>query len=129
MRLKNRGRECPIASAEPLTTRNVVTPDLTQFGVAVGDAENDHAFLRACGCAAAVANALPMLKETADIRLAGARGAGVAELVELICRDDARIIPPERHGLAVGALRDGRSAFTPRQAVANSHGTVMRVRG
>ena len=79
--------------------------------VAVGDAESDHAFLRACGCAAAVANALPMLKETADIRLAGARGAGVAELVEMICHDDARIIPPERHGLAVGALRDGRLTF------------------
>ena len=30
--------------------------------VAVGDAENDHAFLRACGCSAAVANALPILQ-------------------------------------------------------------------
>ena len=38
--------------------------------VGVGDAENDHAFLRACGCAAAVANALPTVKETADISLA-----------------------------------------------------------
>ena len=51
------------------------------------------------------------LRETADIQLAGARGAGVAELVEMICHDDARIIPPERHGLAVGALRDGRLTF------------------
>jgi HAD superfamily hydrolase (TIGR01484 family) len=79
--------------------------------VAVGDAENDHAFLRSCGCAAVVANALPMLKETADIRLAGERGAGVAELVEMVCRDDSRIIPPERHGLSVGALYNGKEAF------------------
>jgi hypothetical protein len=30
--------------------------------VGVGDAENDHAFLRLCGLSAAVANALPALK-------------------------------------------------------------------
>jgi hypothetical protein len=30
--------------------------------VGIGDAENDHAFLRVCGCAVAVANALPMVK-------------------------------------------------------------------
>src|SRR6266404_882472 len=35
--------------------------------VAVGDAENDHAFLRACGHAAAVANALPAVKAEADL--------------------------------------------------------------
>ena len=70
--------------------------------VAVGDAENDHAFLRACGCAAAVANALPMVKEGADIRLAGDHGSGVIELIERICRDDARIVPPERHGILLG---------------------------
>lgn len=34
--------------------------------VAVGDAENDHAFLDVCECSVAVANALPMLKERAD---------------------------------------------------------------
>ena len=34
--------------------------------VGVGDAENDHAFLRLCECPAAVANALPAVKEQAD---------------------------------------------------------------
>ena len=34
--------------------------------VGVGDAENDHAFLQLCECSAAVANALPTVKETAD---------------------------------------------------------------
>src|SRR5207247_234345 len=50
--------------------------------VGVGDAENDHAFLAACECAAAVANALPALKEHADLVTRGRRGAGVAKLVD-----------------------------------------------
>jgi hydroxymethylpyrimidine pyrophosphatase-like HAD family hydrolase len=50
--------------------------------VAVGDAENDHAFLAACGYGVAVANALPMLKAEADWVTQGARGDGVAELVD-----------------------------------------------
>jgi hypothetical protein len=79
--------------------------------VGVGDAENDHAFLRACGCSAAVANALPMVKDTADIRLGSPRGAGVIELMEKISRRDARIVPPARHGILVGADRDGQEAF------------------
>src|SRR5207253_1171113 len=38
-----------------------------QSVVGVGDAENDQAFLAFCGCGVAVANALPMLKEQADL--------------------------------------------------------------
>ena len=49
--------------------------------VGVGDAENDHAFLRMCGLAVAVDNALPALKEIAHVVTTGARGAGVAELI------------------------------------------------
>jgi hydroxymethylpyrimidine pyrophosphatase-like HAD family hydrolase len=70
--------------------------------VGVGDAENDHAFLRVCGCSAAVANALPSVLQEADVQLAGERGAGVCELVQRICRDDAAIVPPGRHALLVG---------------------------
>ena len=44
--------------------------------VGVGDAENDHAFLALCEFSAAVANALPMVKERADLVTAGARGRG-----------------------------------------------------
>ena len=79
--------------------------------VGVGDAENDHAFLRACGCSAAVANALPMVKDTADIRLKGARGAGVVELMEMISRKDARIVPPARHGILIGRDREGAEIY------------------
>ena len=61
-----------------------------------GDAENDHAFLRACGAAAAVANALPAVKDEADLRLRGARGAGVVELIEMIVNDEERIIHRQR---------------------------------
>lgn len=50
--------------------------------IAVGDAENDMVFLRCCGLAVAVANALPTVKAIADVVTAGARGAGVIELVD-----------------------------------------------
>src|SRR5262245_37705034 len=50
--------------------------------VGVGDAENDHAFLSLCECSVAVANAIPMLKERADLVTAGAHGEGVVELIE-----------------------------------------------
>ena len=56
--------------------------------VAVGDAENDHAFLGFCGCGVAVANALPALKEAADFVTGGARGAGVEELIAELLKDD-----------------------------------------
>lgn len=56
--------------------------------VGVGDAENDHAFLTLCGCAVAVANALPAVKERADLVTAGARGFGVAELIDRMLADD-----------------------------------------
>ena len=41
--------------------------------VAVGDAENDHAFMRLSGLAVAVANALPSLKADSDFITTGAR--------------------------------------------------------
>ena len=52
--------------------------------VAVGDAENDHAFFAMCGLGVAVGNALPMLKERADLVMVGKRGFGVAELIDRI---------------------------------------------
>lgn len=56
--------------------------------VGVGDAENDHAFLRMCGLSVAVANALPAVKETADLVTAGARGLGVTELIDRMIAND-----------------------------------------
>ena len=58
----------------------------------VGDAENDLAMLDLCGVKVAVANALPSVRETADLVTRGARGEGVAELVDrLIATDLAEI--------------------------------------
>lgn len=54
----------------------------------IGDAENDHAFLSSCEFSAAVANALPALKERADWVTSGARGEGVQELVRAMLADD-----------------------------------------
>lgn len=55
---------------------------------AVGDAENDLSFLRMAECGAAVGNALPALKEQADIVLDASHGDGVIALIERIIADD-----------------------------------------
>lgn len=60
----------------------------SQNVVGVGDAENDHALLSFCGFGVAVANALPALKERADMVTTGDHGHGVVELINhLICDD------------------------------------------
>jgi hydroxymethylpyrimidine pyrophosphatase-like HAD family hydrolase len=56
--------------------------------VGVGDAENDHSLLSACGLGVAVSNAVPALKKSADLVTAGARGQGVVELCELLIATD-----------------------------------------
>lgn len=50
--------------------------------VAVGDAENDHAFLEVCGLSVAVGNALPALKARAKVVTMGERTEGVIELID-----------------------------------------------
>jgi hydroxymethylpyrimidine pyrophosphatase-like HAD family hydrolase len=59
----------------------------------IGDAENDHAFLKMCGCGVAVANALPMLKEDACFVTRGDHGAGVSELIDELIDSDLRKRP------------------------------------
>lgn len=60
----------------------------------VGDAENDHAFLRFCGFSAAVANALPAVKETANLTTRARDGAGVVELIEMILNGELASYTP-----------------------------------
>jgi hydroxymethylpyrimidine pyrophosphatase-like HAD family hydrolase len=83
--------------------------------VGVGDAENDHAFLSCCACAVAVANALPTLQERADWVTAGARGAGVVELIDMLLADDLAALEPrlQRHHLLLGARPDGEPQGLP----------------
>jgi hydroxymethylpyrimidine pyrophosphatase-like HAD family hydrolase len=73
----------------------------------VGDAENDHALLQLCGVGAAVANALPSLKEHADLVLEASHGAGVSQLI-------ARML-------------DGTIDATPRRPRTPSQSEQMRV--
>ena len=69
----------------------------------VGDAENDHAFLKVCECSAAVANALPAVKDTADVVTKGKRGAGVTELIDQMIADDLSDLKTlARHRVPVG---------------------------
>ena len=83
--------------------------------VGIGDAENDHAFLTACECSVAVANALPSVKEHCDFVTSGDHGRGVQELVaELVDADlRERAAALTRHDLAVGERRDGRPVRLP----------------
>jgi hydroxymethylpyrimidine pyrophosphatase-like HAD family hydrolase len=54
----------------------------------IGDAENDEALLRMCPLSAAVANALPALKEVAAWVMNQDHGAGVREFIERIISTD-----------------------------------------
>jgi len=62
---------------------------------AVGDAENDHALLSMCGLGVAVSNAVPTLKETANVVTKGARGDGVMELIERLLADQFATTAPQ----------------------------------
>jgi HAD superfamily hydrolase (TIGR01484 family) len=85
--------------------------------VGVGDAENDHAFLNICECAVAVANALPAVKEKADIVTFADHGAGVVQLIDEMLADD--LVSREggslaRHDIPLGKNAQGkRIALSP----------------
>ena len=76
--------------------------------VAIGDAENDHSFLSASECGVAVANALPALREKADIVTGGHHGAGVVELIEQLLNDDLSLYDDRvvRSSLTIGVRGD-----------------------
>jgi HAD superfamily hydrolase (TIGR01484 family) len=77
--------------------------------VGVGDAENDHAFLSFCECSVAVANALPTIKDRADIVTRAPHGVGVVELIEQLVADDLHEHGPAlgRHAVLFGKRDDG----------------------
>jgi hydroxymethylpyrimidine pyrophosphatase-like HAD family hydrolase len=82
--------------------------------VGVGDAENDEAFLRFCDVGVAVDNALPVLKERADIVAAEARGAGVTEVIDRLLDDDLRSFRGRHErGVLLGHHLDGREFRVP----------------
>jgi HAD superfamily hydrolase (TIGR01484 family) len=95
--------------------------------VAVGDAENDHAFFKICECAVAVANALPAVKEKADIVTFGDHGAGVTELIDEMLADDLASResgPLARHYIPLGKSVEGKTiGLSPFQVSALAVGT------
>jgi HAD superfamily hydrolase (TIGR01484 family) len=100
----------------------------THNALGVGDAENDHAFLGICECSVAVENALPMLKERADVVTAKARGEGVEEIIEQLLADDLRSLQPrlKRHDILLGRTDSGEEfclgPYGTRVAVAGPSG-------
>jgi HAD superfamily hydrolase (TIGR01484 family) len=94
--------------------------------VGIGDAENDHAFLNACECAVAVGNALPSIKQRADIVTHATEGQGVVELVEQLLQDDLASIEPRsgRHHVVLG-----NEADTQKPVALRPFGTTLLVSG
>jgi HAD superfamily hydrolase (TIGR01484 family) len=83
--------------------------------VGVGDAENDHALLVACECGVAVANALPALKDKADLVTPRGDGEGVAELIEQLVADDLARAAPRlaRHRIELGSTDRAAISIDP----------------
>jgi HAD superfamily hydrolase (TIGR01484 family) len=81
--------------------------------VAVGDAENDHAFLAMCGCSVAVANALDSVQAATEFTTRGARGDGVRELIEQLIETDLADIAraSKRHRMPISATGRGDEFF------------------
>ncbi len=93
--------------------------------VAVGDAENDHALLARAECAVAVANALPALKEAADLVTGKPNGEGVRELIARLAASDLEDLGARltRHAIPLGTADDGAPTSWP------PHGRNLLVAG
>jgi hydroxymethylpyrimidine pyrophosphatase-like HAD family hydrolase len=93
--------------------------------VAVGDAENDHAFLALCEVGVAVANALPAVKAHADLVTVGDHGSGVVEVIDQLLADDLSALDSrvDRHDIPLG--RDEAGAM----ATLAPHGLALLIAG
>jgi hypothetical protein len=81
--------------------------------VAVGDAENDHSLVESCELGVAVANAVPALRDHADVVLGRRAGPGVIELLGgPLLRGDIRV-QPKRWQVRLGAGADGAAVTIP----------------
>jgi hypothetical protein len=76
--------------------------------VGVGDAENDHSFLKICERSAAVGGALAAIRDTADLQLTADAGAGVSELAAALVAGDLEAArSPDRQRLVFGVDERG----------------------
>jgi hydroxymethylpyrimidine pyrophosphatase-like HAD family hydrolase len=82
-----------------VTKATGLKPALEELGIeplqtiGVGDAENDQAFLEACGLAVAVFNALESVKENADVVTTGENGSGVSEFIDRWANGEFDVLP------------------------------------
>jgi hydroxymethylpyrimidine pyrophosphatase-like HAD family hydrolase len=81
--------------------------------IAIGDAENDLALLEACELGVAVANAVPVVKQHADLVLDHADGPGITAFLEGPIVRGEQPIHPERWRIRLGTLDDGGPATLP----------------
>src|SRR3984893_563598 len=93
--------------------------------VAVGDAENDHALLNVCECQVAVADAVPTLKERADITTTEPNGKGVQQLIEKLLDNDLEDVETRR---ARSHVQLGKSPGG-REVAVKSYGTSLLIAG
>jgi HAD superfamily hydrolase (TIGR01484 family) len=93
--------------------------------VGVGDAENDHAFLRLCECGVAVANALPLVQERADWVTPARNGDGVVQLIDKLIDGDLADLEARlsRHSILVGTRAEGEEVRL------DPYGTAVLVAG
>jgi hypothetical protein len=91
----------------------------------IGDAENDHAFLSLCECACAVGDAVPALRERADVVTAAPGHLGAMEFIEEhLLRDLADLAPRlTRHDIKIGEDVSGAPVSV------GAHGTHLLVVG
>jgi hydroxymethylpyrimidine pyrophosphatase-like HAD family hydrolase len=85
--------------------------------LAVGDAENDHSLIGACELGVAVADAVPSLKEAADVVLpeAGSDGLSRFLLGPAVLSDETP--EPKRFQVVLGTYEDGSAAKVPASGV------------
>ena len=83
--------------------------------VGIGDAENDHEFLKLCECRMVVGNALPALKERADWVSEQTHGEGAEEAIQLLLKNDLEDLVPrlKRHEIELGWLESGEPFYLP----------------
>ena len=77
--------------------------------IGIGDAENDHAFLRTVGLGVAVANANEAIKQSAELVTSGACGQGVEELIDQLLKDEYALVTRIRRKITVGSDKEGVS--------------------
>ena len=92
--------------------------------IAVGDAENDHAMFEVAEFAVAPANAVPSVKEHADLVLDKANGIGVIDLLGSALLDGEQRRPSARRHIRVGTFPDGSPTL-----LSSTCATVMIVGG